>query len=246
LDDRDRSAASDDSRRDHLARNPVRRLDEHLVVSHVLGGLRHRNPHRRRPVPGDHPGQPGWHGWWRPEARRDARGVSRVESTAVWAVRRDRARRSHRSRAAGHRCSRPKGSHPVWPVPCRGWGHGTRLGRTSFQLVGERVRRMSARGFALAELIVILAIAGVLATLVAPTLWSYARTATLQAAARGTDASGAIKISDSGALRISTTANVVFTSLGAASPAGTYTLTNPVTNATRAVVVAASGRVSVR
>jgi len=150
---------------------------------------------------------------------------------------------------------------------------------------------MSARGFALAELIVILAIAGVLATLVAPTLWSYARTATLQAAARelatsinlgrqiaisrnttvcvevatatnirlrtggcggqiwtgpGTDASGAIKISDSGALRISTTANVVFTSLGAASPAGTYTLTNPVTNATRAVVVAASGRVSVR
>ncbi len=146
---------------------------------------------------------------------------------------------------------------------------------------------MSARGFALAELIVILAIAGVLATLVAPTLWSYARTATLQAAARElatsinlgrqiaisrnttvcvevatatnirlrtggcggeiwTDASGAIKISDSGALRISTTANVVFTGLGAASPAGTYTLTNAVTNATRAVVVAASGRVSVR
>ena len=150
---------------------------------------------------------------------------------------------------------------------------------------------MSARGFALAELIVILAIAGVLATLVAPTLWSYARTATLQAAARelatsinlgrqiaisrnttvcvevasltnirlrtggcggaiwtgpGTDGSGAIKISDSSTLQISTTANVVFTSLGAASPAGTYTLTNPVTNATRAVVVAASGRVSVR
>ena len=43
---------------------------------------------------------------------------------------------------------------------------------------------MSARGFALAELIVVLAIAGVLATLVAPTLWNYARTASLQAAAR--------------------------------------------------------------
>src|SRR5207249_10826297 len=62
----------------------------------------------------------------------------------------------------------------------------------------------------------------------------------------GTDGSGAIKISDSSTLQISTTANVVFTNLGAASPAGTYTLTNPVNNGTRTVVVAATGRVSVR
>src|SRR5207249_8609983 len=118
---------------------------------------------------------------------------------------------------------------------------------------------MNDRGFTLAELMVVLAIVGALATLVTPALSSYARTATLQAAARelatsinlgrqiaisrnttvcvevatatnirlrtggcggqiwtgpGTDASGAIKISDSGALRISTTANVVFTNLG--------------------------------
>jgi type II secretion system protein H len=150
---------------------------------------------------------------------------------------------------------------------------------------------MNARGFTLAELMVVLAITGVLATLVVPMLTSYAGTATLQAAARelatsinlgrqiaisrnttvcvevsaptnirlrtggcggavwtgpGTDASGAIKISDTSELRIGTTANVVFTSLGAASPAGTYTLTNPATNASRTVVVAATGRVSVR
>ena len=150
---------------------------------------------------------------------------------------------------------------------------------------------MNARGFTLAEIMIVLAIAGVLATLVAPTLSSYARTATLQAAARelatsinlgrqlaisrnttvcvevaapvnirlrtggcggaiwtgpGTDGSGAIKLSSSSALQISTTANVVFTSLGAASPAGTYTLTIPVNNGTRTVVIAASGRVSVR
>lgn len=149
---------------------------------------------------------------------------------------------------------------------------------------------MNARGFTLAELMVVLAITGALATLVAPTLLSYARTAALQAAARelatsinlarqiaisrntavcvelaapaylrlktggcsgpvwtgaGTDGSGAIKISDS-AFHVSTTANVVFTSLGAASPAGTYTVTNPVSNGTRTVVVAATGRVSVR
>jgi len=150
---------------------------------------------------------------------------------------------------------------------------------------------MNARGFTLAELVVILAIAGVLAALVAPTLSSYARTSALQAAARelatsinlgrqiaisqnttvcvevatvtsirlrtggcggtiwtgpGTDGSGAIRISDPSALHLSTTGNVVFTSLGAASPAGTYTLTNPVNNGTRTVVVAATGRVSVR
>jgi prepilin-type N-terminal cleavage/methylation domain-containing protein len=150
---------------------------------------------------------------------------------------------------------------------------------------------MSARGFALAELVVVLAIAGTLAGLVAPALSSYARTAALQASARqlatsinlgrqlaisrnttvcvevvaltdirlrmggcsggiwtgpGTNDSGEIAISDSTPLRITSTANVVFTGLGAASPAGTYTLTNPASNQTRAVVVAATGRVSVR
>ena len=150
---------------------------------------------------------------------------------------------------------------------------------------------MNTRGFTLAELRGVLASAGALATLVAPTLLSYARAAALQAAARelatsinlgrqiaisrnttvcvevaaptylrlktggcsgpawtgaGTDGSGAIKISDSNAFHVSTTANVVFTSLGAASPAGTYTVTNPVSNGTRTVVVAATGRVSVR
>jgi hypothetical protein len=62
----------------------------------------------------------------------------------------------------------------------------------------------------------------------------------------GTDDGGAITIANASALQISTTANVVFTSLGAASPAGTYTLTNPVDHGTRTVVVAATGRVSVR
>jgi type IV fimbrial biogenesis protein FimT len=150
---------------------------------------------------------------------------------------------------------------------------------------------MNPRGFALVELMVVLAIAGALATLVAPTLSSYARTAALQAAARelaisinlgrqlaisqniavcvevasatnirlrtggcagaiwtgpGTDSAGAIRISDSGAHQISATTNVVFTSLGAATPAGSYTITNPMSRATRTVVVAATGRVSVR
>lgn len=62
----------------------------------------------------------------------------------------------------------------------------------------------------------------------------------------GTDARGAIRISDTGSFLISTTANVIFSDLGAASPAGTYTVTSQVNGATRAVVVAASGRITVR
>ena len=43
-----------------------------------------------------------------------------------------------------------------------------------------------------------------------------------------------------------TTANVVFTNLGAASTAGTYTVRDPSTNQTLNVVVAASGRVTIQ
>src|SRR5262249_57766745 len=52
-------------------------------------------------------------------------------------------------------------------------------------MVDGRIRRMKARGgFTLVELMVVLAIGSVLAALVTPALASYARTATLQAAAR--------------------------------------------------------------
>ena len=62
----------------------------------------------------------------------------------------------------------------------------------------------------------------------------------------GTDGSGLIRTSNPRTLQVTTTAKVVFTNLGAASPAGTYTVRDPATNMTRTVVVAASGRVSVR
>lgn len=60
-----------------------------------------------------------------------------------------------------------------------------------------------------------------------------------------TDGSGAIHVSGAAILHGSSNARVVFTALGAASPAGTYTLTHVRTRVSRSVVVAASGRVSV-
>ena len=60
-----------------------------------------------------------------------------------------------------------------------------------------------------------------------------------------TDPSGSIRISDPTTLVVSSNARLVFTTLGAASPGATYTLRHARTQASRAVVVAASGRISV-
>ena len=60
-----------------------------------------------------------------------------------------------------------------------------------------------------------------------------------------TDAAGVLRIADPATLDISANARVVFTPLGAASPSATYTVTHARTQASRAVVVAASGRISV-
>src|SRR5262249_34298268 len=138
--------------------------------------------------------QPRRHGRGRHEARRAARRVPRLEGAPVRAVRRHCPRRRRRSCALGDGPARPEGPHPVWPVPCRGWGDGSVLGRASVRMVDGRIRRMKARGgLTLVELLVVLAIrrvpagpalGGGLATLVPPALASYARTAILQAAAR--------------------------------------------------------------
>jgi type IV fimbrial biogenesis protein FimT len=152
------------------------------------------------------------------------------------------------------------------------------------------IMRIDSRGFTFAELMLVVAIIGILSVLAAPTLFTYIQTAAVQAGARelasainlgrqlaitrnttvcvevtgtnirlrtggclgtiwtgpGTDGTGVIRVSDPGTLQITTTANVVFTNLGAASTTGTYTVTNPVDNKTRTVVVASSGRVTIQ
>src|SRR5207249_9822847 len=61
----------------------------------------------------------------------------------------------------------------------------------------------------------------------------------------GTDGAGTNRISDGGTLVIGATADIIFSNLGAASPAGTYTITNVADGRARRIVVAATGRISI-
>jgi Tfp pilus assembly protein FimT len=61
----------------------------------------------------------------------------------------------------------------------------------------------------------------------------------------GTRSDGTIPLQNTMQISAST-ANVVFTNLGAASTAGTFTVRDPQTNKTLSVVVAASGRVTIQ
>lgn len=156
----------------------------------------------------------------------------------------------------------------------------------------ETVDRMDAKraaqmGFALAELLVVVAVIGILTGISIPFYLTYLNQATLKSGAEevvtflnhgralaikentnvcvhisstqmhyhlgscsgttwrgpGSDASGNVRVPAS--VTLSTNANPVFSYLGAASPAATYTITNPRDGRTLHVAVAASGRVNV-
>ena len=155
-------------------------------------------------------------------------------------------------------------------------------------MVHERIRGLGARGVGLAELLVVVAILGLLTAIGVPYLISYWQASTLTAGAQelqtilngarqlairnntsvcvtrnttgiqyftggcagtvwtgaATDANGWITLAN-GVQITGATANVVFTYLGAASPAGQYTVKNPSNAQTLTVTVAASGRVTI-
>lgn len=142
-------------------------------------------------------------------------------------------------------------------------------------------------GFSLGELLVVVAVIGILSLISVPFFVSYLQSTTLRAGSQqivaflnqgrqlaikenqnlcvtitattmqyrlggcggavwrgpGTDAAGNISLP--AGLTLATTANPVFSYLGAAVPAATYTVTNPRDGNTRSVSVAASGRVSI-
>ena len=112
---------------------------------------------------GDHRRKPGRHGWRRPEARRDARRVSRLEGACCSHC----SSRSSRVARSGP-CSWLTGLRsrkdpiPFGPFLAAGGAMALFWGERAFDLVDGRIGRMNARGFALAELMVVLAIAGAL------------------------------------------------------------------------------------
>src|SRR5438309_11187423 len=154
----------------------------------------------------------------------------------------------------------------------------------------RRSRRLwnDSRGFNLTELLVLVAVIGIITTVSAPAFVSYWRSATLKAGAQelatilnrgrsiaiaqnttvcvqqsvakvqfltggcagtvwtgpGTDGGGWFTLQNSITVS-SATANVIFNYLGAANVAATYTVQNPVNNATLSVNVALAGRVTI-
>ena len=143
-------------------------------------------------------------------------------------------------------------------------------------------------GFSLGELLMVVAVIGIVSVLCTPFFISYSQAARLKGGAQelatilnqarqlaitrnsptcvvqagnkvrvrlttcagtiwtapGTDASGWFNLTDD--IRVSNaTANVIFTHLGTASTAGTYTVQNPQTNRTLSVIVALSGRITI-
>jgi general secretion pathway protein H len=148
-------------------------------------------------------------------------------------------------------------------------------------------RPTAQSGFSLAELLVVLAVVGVLAAMSTPFFIRYYQSAGLKAAAEelvtflnqgrqvaikenqsvcvettaaavrlrlgscggtiwvgpGTDAAGNWKLPQG--FTLASTGNPVFSYLGAASPAATYTVTNSATGSTLPVSLSASGRVKV-
>lgn len=144
-------------------------------------------------------------------------------------------------------------------------------------------------GFSLGELLMIVAVIGIVSVLATPAFISYSQAARLKSGAQelatilnqarqvaitrntttcvlqdtvkvrfaigtcastnfwkaaGTDTNGWFTLTED--VRVSAaTANVVFTHLGTASTAGTYTVLNPATNRTLHVIVALSGRITI-
>jgi prepilin-type N-terminal cleavage/methylation domain-containing protein len=154
-------------------------------------------------------------------------------------------------------------------------------------VVSERLRRLDAHGFSLAELVATLSLIAVLCLGASPSLIGYWRVSTLRAGAEelaraigharqlaialntrvcvavgdgqvrfeapGTGACSGVPVAAAASIRLSgglvvtaTGPGVVFTSLGAATPAGGYTVADPVNGLARRVVVGVSGRVSIQ
>src|SRR5437879_8655426 len=120
-------------------------------------------------------------GRWGRQARRHARCFAGLGCRALVDLFGRAARRHCCARAARLQDDGTQGSHPVWSLPCSRWSCRPLLRRKARDLVHERIRRLGVRGVGLAELIVVMAILGLLAAIGVPYLVSYWQATTLPA-----------------------------------------------------------------
>src|SRR5438067_613702 len=77
-----------------------------------------------------------------------------------------------------------QGPDPVWSFSCLWWRGRPLLGRETGDMVPGRLHWMNARGFSMTELLVVLAVTGILAVLGYPYVATYLQTASLKAGAQ--------------------------------------------------------------
>ena len=109
------------------------------------------------------------------EAGRYAWCLPRLESRPGRGFRGRHSRRHSRIGPARVRQARAQGSHPVWSFPCSRRRGRTLLRRKGGAVVPRRLQRIQKqmRGFTMTELIVVVAVIGIIMAVGAPTLWTH-------------------------------------------------------------------------
>src|SRR5438477_3746798 len=107
-----------------------------------------------------------------------------METCAHRVLRRGGRRRPRSGRSAGGRAKGAEGADSVWSFSCDGWSGRSLLGTRIADMVPDRLRGVNEHGVTMAELLVVVAIVGVVSAVATPYFMRYMQSAALKAAAQ--------------------------------------------------------------